>query len=86
MKSLCYYTAWALDESPDEVPLCVSRAKGYASEAVTRIGVTGIQLHGAVGYTEEYDIQLYLKRSKWARPAYGDECHHYERSATLGGL
>ena len=50
------------------------------------IGVTGILLHGAVGYTEDYDCQLYLKRSKWARPAYGDEDYHYERVATLGGV
>ncbi len=86
MKSLAYYAAWALDTSPDEVALASSRAKGFASEACSRIGVTGIQLHGAVGFTKEYDIQLYLKRSKWARPAFGDEDHHYDRVATLGGV
>ncbi len=86
MKSLAYYAAWSIDESPGEVAGSVSKAKGFASEAFTRIGVTGIQLHGAVGYTEEYDCQLYLKRSKWARPAFGDEDYHYERVATLGGV
>jgi alkylation response protein AidB-like acyl-CoA dehydrogenase len=86
MKSLAYYAAWTLEESPEEAAAAVSKAKGFASEAFTRIGVTGIQLHGAVGYTEEYDCQLYLKRSKWARPAYGDEGYHYERVATLGGV
>ncbi len=86
MKSLLYHAAWALDASPEEVPQSASKAKGLASEAFTRIGVTGIQLHGAVGYTEEYDIQLYLKRSKWARPMYGDEDYHYDRVATLGGI
>ncbi len=86
MKSLLYHSAWALDASPEEVPQSASKAKGLASEAFTRIGVTGIQLHGAVGYTEEYDIQLYLKRSKWARPMYGDEDYHYDRVATLGGI
>ena len=45
-----------------------------------------MQLHGAVGYTAEYDIQLYLKRSKWARPTFGDSDFHYERVARLGGL
>jgi alkylation response protein AidB-like acyl-CoA dehydrogenase len=50
------------------------------------MGITGIQLHGAVGYTQEYDIQLYLRRSKWARPMFGDEDYHYDRIATLGGL
>jgi alkylation response protein AidB-like acyl-CoA dehydrogenase len=86
MKSLLYYAAWALDASPEEVAFSASKAKGLASEAFTRIGVTAIQLHGAVGYTEEYDIQLYLKRSKWARPMYGGEDYHYDRVATLGGI
>jgi alkylation response protein AidB-like acyl-CoA dehydrogenase len=85
-KSLLYYAAWALDESPAEVPRSASLAKAYASDAFARIGIAGVQLHGAVGYTAEYDIQLYLKRSKWARPAFGDADFHYERVATLGGL
>ena len=46
----------------------------------------GVQLHGGVGYTWEYDIQLYLKRSKWVRPMFGDADYHYERVARLGGL
>ncbi len=85
-KSLLYYAAWALDESPGEVPRSASLAKAYGSCAFARIGIDGVQLHGAVGYTAEYDIQLYLKRSKWARPAFGDSDFHYERVATLGGL
>ena len=85
-KSLLYYAAWALDESPGEVPRSASLAKAYASDAFARIGIDGVQLHGAVGYTAEYDIQLYLKRSKWARPTFGDSDFHYERVASLGGL
>ena len=85
LKSLLYYAAWALDSSPEEGPSAVSAAKAFGSEAITRAGIDAIQLHGAIGYTEEYDIQLYLKRSKWARPAFGDEEHHYERVASLGG-
>lgn len=85
LKSLAYYAAWALDDSPGDVPAAVSEAKAFASVAVTQAGISAIQLHGAVGYTDEYDVQLYLKRSKWARPLYGDETHHQDRIATLGG-
>jgi alkylation response protein AidB-like acyl-CoA dehydrogenase len=85
-KSLLYYAAWALDHAPGEVPLAVSRAKAYASEALARIGIDAVQLHGGIGYTWEYDAQLYLKRAKWARPAFGDAEHHYERIARLRGL
>jgi alkylation response protein AidB-like acyl-CoA dehydrogenase len=85
-KSLCYYAAWAIDQSPDEVPRYASMAKAYASEAFRRIGIDCVQLHGGVGYTWEYDIQLYLKRSKFVSLAFGDAAYHYERVAALGGL
>jgi alkylation response protein AidB-like acyl-CoA dehydrogenase len=83
-KSLLYYAAWALDEDADDAALAVSRAKAYASEAFPRIGIDGVQLHGGVGYTWEYDIQLYLKRSKWTRAAFGDADYHNDRIARLG--
>ena len=85
-KSLLYYAAWCLDESPEEAPLYVSMAKAWASDAFTRIGIDGIELHGALGYTWEYDAQLYLKRSKWVKSAFGGSDHHYDRVAKLGGL
>ena len=85
-KSLVYDAAWALDKAPAELPRAASMAKAYTTEALARVGVETIQLHGAIGYTDEYDAQLYFKRSKWARPAYGDANHHYERVAELGGL
>jgi len=85
-KSLVYYAAWALDSAPEELPRAASMAKAYTSDAFARVGIDAIQLHGAIGYTEEYDAQLYLKRSKWVRPQFGDADHHYERIAQLGGL
>jgi alkylation response protein AidB-like acyl-CoA dehydrogenase len=85
-KSLLYFAAWALDESPDEAPRAVSMAKAYATETFSRLGLDVVQLHGGIGYTWEYDAQLYLKRSKWARPTFGDAAYHYERTASLGGL
>lgn len=85
-KSLVYYAAWCLDEGDPGASVAVSRAKAYAAEAYARIGIDGVQLHGGVGYTDEYDIQLYLKRSKWARPAFGDSDYHYDRIAAAGGL
>jgi alkylation response protein AidB-like acyl-CoA dehydrogenase len=85
-KSLAYYAAWTVDDAIEEFPRAASLAKGYASDAFVRIGIDGVGLHGAIGYTAEYDVQLYLKRSKWARPMFGDSDYHYERVAVLGGL
>jgi len=85
-KSLLYYAAWTVDDAPDELPRAISLAKGYASDAFAKIGIDGVGLHGAIGFTAEYDVQLYLKRSKWARPMYGDSDYHLDRVASLGGL
>ena len=85
-RSLCYFAAWAVDDSPEELAKAVSMAKGYASDAFAQIGIDGVGLHGAIGFTADYDAQLYLKRSKWARPMYGDSDYHMDRIATLGGL
>ncbi len=85
-KSLLYHAAWGLDGAPEDVPRSASLAKAYASEAFIRIGIESIQFHGAYGYTEDCDIQLYFKRSKWARPMFGDADYHYDRVASLRGL
>lgn len=82
-ESLLYYAAWCIDQGDPEAPRFVSMAKAYAGETFARIGIDGVQIHGGVGYTWEYDIQLYLKRSKWARAAFGDPDHHYDRVARL---
>lgn len=85
-KSLLYYAAWTVDDAPDELPKAISYAKGYAADAFAQVGIDAVGLHGAIGFTAEYDVQMYLKRSKWARPAYGDSDYHLERVATLGGM
>ncbi len=86
VKSLLYYAAWMLDEQPAEAGLSVSRAKAWASDAFAGLGIDTVGLHGAIGYTWEYDAQLFLKRMKWVRAAFGDAGWHLERIAALGGL
>ncbi len=86
LRSLAYYAAWTIDEKPEDLPRAASCAKAYVADAFARIGIDSIQLHGAIGYTAEYDAQLFLKRSKWVRPIFGDADHHHDRIATLGGI
>ncbi len=85
-RSLAYYAVWALDQDAEDAAKAVSRAKAYCSDAFPEASIMGVQLHGGVGYTWEYDIQLYLKRAKWVRPMFGDADHHYERIARMGDL
>ena len=41
----------------------VHRAKARCSDAALRVAKDAVQLHGAIGYTDEYDLSLYLKRA-----------------------
>jgi len=76
----------ALDaEGTQEAPSRpVSRAKVRCSEAGVRIAREAIQLHGAIGFTEEHDIGLYLKRALALAAAYGNADQHRARHAALG--
>lgn len=53
-----------------------SRAKARAVTAARQITRDAIQLHGAVGYTDEYDIGLYLNRALVLSAWLGDDAHH----------
>ena len=85
-RSLLYYAAWAVEHRPGELSRTASLAKAYAVDTFVRMGIDGIQIHGATGFTVDNDIHLYLMRSKWARPMFGDANSHYERAFALRGL
>jgi len=46
-----------------EVPRLASRAKSRASDAALAVTQQAVQMHGAIGFTDECDIGLYLKRA-----------------------
>ena len=74
-KSLLYYAAWAIDNRPDELSRSASLAKAYAVDTFVRMGIDGVQFHGATGFTVECDIHLYFKRSMHNQLLYGDATH-----------
>ena len=59
--------------------LAASRAKHRASTAVLRITRDAIQLHGAIGFTDEHDIGLYLKRALVMAAWFGNAAEHRRR-------
>lgn len=64
----------------------VSAAKVAAAAAAHRAARTALQVHGAIGYTEELDLHLWLARVWALRTAWGDDRMHRAclRSALLG--
>jgi alkylation response protein AidB-like acyl-CoA dehydrogenase len=63
--------------------LNASRAKARCSDAALRIAREAIQLHGAIGFTDEYDAGLYLKRALVLSAWLGNGAQHRQR---YGGL
>ncbi|MGW9207636.1 acyl-CoA dehydrogenase family protein [Embleya sp. NPDC055664] len=59
----------------------VSMAKIYAGEAADLAARNCLQVHGAIGYTEEHDLQLFMKRAWALGTAWGDAGVHRDRIA-----
>lgn len=60
-----------------------SRCKARASDAGLRVAREVIQLHGAIGFTDEYDAGLYLKRALVLSATLGNASAHRRRFAGL---
>jgi len=86
-RSAIYYAACVAEEAMKGGPLgeelaeAASVAKAWCSDAYFFNAGTGIQLHGGVGFTWEYDIQLYFKRAKSSETFLGNGAEHRERLA-----
>ncbi len=58
-------------------PSDTAAAKGWISAASAEVAALGHQLHGAIGFTEEYGLQRLSKRLRTLRFAYGDDRFHH---------
>ncbi len=87
---LVHRAAWSVahPESHDVTTRArdVSMAKAMAADAVDRACRAGLQCHGAIGYTDEYDLQLWLKRGWALAAAHGDAPSHRDRVADALGI
>jgi len=73
---LTYQAAWALSEGlPCGIEASV--AKSWVSDAYQRVMRLAHQVHGAIGYTIEHDLQLYFKRAEAAATDWGDVNFHH---------
>jgi len=78
-RPMVYRAAWSLSTSQPTLEVDVSAAKVLASAAARRVAQEALQVHGAIGYTTEYDLHLWMKRAWSLAAAYGDETFHKAR-------
>ncbi|MCV0383594.1 MAG: acyl-CoA/acyl-ACP dehydrogenase [Erythrobacter sp.] len=67
------------------VPRAATVAKAEANRVLHLISREGIQLHGGMGMTDEYDVGLYLKRARVLEASFGNTAYCRNRFASLGG-
>ena len=85
---ITYRAAWAVaTEQPEaDMRMAVNMAKAWTSEASRRVVAHGQQIHGGIGYTKDYRIQLFFRRQKRGEVAFGDADYHRELVAQQLGL
>ena len=76
-----YRAACALANDEPGRRVAVSVAKSLASDAGTLAARNALQVHGAIGYTEEHHLHLWLKAAWALSLAHGDATWHRERVA-----
>jgi alkylation response protein AidB-like acyl-CoA dehydrogenase len=71
--------AWVLANDLPQAQVAVSLAKAQASEAALLAARKALQVHGAIGYTVEYDLHMWMKRAWAVAAAWGDAAWHRAR-------
>ena len=72
---LAYEALWKLDHGGG-TRREIAAAKAWASKAATEVPMMAHQLHGGIGFTEEYDLHFFSRRGKQRAVSWGmaDEC------------
>jgi alkylation response protein AidB-like acyl-CoA dehydrogenase len=78
---LLYAAATAIADGSPTAARDVSAAKVACADAAHRAARTALQVHGAIGYTREYDLWLWLTKVRALIPAWGTPAEHRARVA-----
>jgi alkylation response protein AidB-like acyl-CoA dehydrogenase len=71
-----YRAAWSLATAQPSVSHDASMAKALASDAAELAARVALQVHGAMGYTWECDLHLFMKRAWALARGWGDATTH----------
>ena len=83
-RSMALRAALMADAEPVARARAASGAKAKIGRCARFVAEQSVQLHGAMGVTEELDIGSYFKRLLAFDTLFGGSAHHYRRHAELG--
>ncbi len=75
----------SLDAAEEDAPLAVAVAKAKCGNVAALAVQEGVQMHGGIGMTDEFDIGLFMKRARVLQELFGDPGFQMDRLATLRG-
>jgi alkylation response protein AidB-like acyl-CoA dehydrogenase len=84
-RSIALRAAVMADAEPSERGRAASGGKAKIGKCARFVAEQSVQLHGAMGVTEELDIGSYFKRLLAFDTMFGGSAHHYRRYAALRG-
>lgn len=82
-RSLVLHSQQLLDEGSARSAALVSAAKARAGTTATLAVQEGVQMHGGIGMTDEFEIGFFMKRNRVAQELLGDSNFHADRWARL---
>lgn len=86
-RPVTYAAAAALAQRPDSARLESAHAKARASATAMKVSDIALQVHGAIGYTTELDLHMWLKRAKTLSLSWGTAAEHLaDASEVLIGI
>ena len=82
---IAYKAAWKISAGDTDGGEA-SMAKAWCGDAYRKATEVALQVHGAMGFTEEYDLHFYYKQAKATQLMYGGSSFHRGIVATTIGL
>lgn len=84
-RSLSHYANWVVDTDEFDREAAVYSARTYATEKFIEVSAHNIQIHGGIGFTEEMDCHLFVKRARYYNQYLGSTPFYQEKViASLG--
>ncbi|NRA31142.1 MAG: acyl-CoA dehydrogenase family protein [Parvularculaceae bacterium] len=84
-KAVAHQALDELENNLDGAAASVSLAKAKVSQVARLAANEGVQMHGGIGMTDEYDVGFFMKRVRVAGELFGDQDYHMNRLAEVMG-
>lgn len=84
-RALVWYAAYAWDAELPDAPRAAAMAKAHLCDVYTSATRAAIAAHGGIGYTWEYGLNYWFRRSIANRAWLGSPTRHRARAAELAG-